>query len=99
MAELQVTPSELKNKAQELKNQNGNLKTKISDLMQAESTLGTKWDGQAKEAFHTAFTADIQKIEAFQEGIAGYITALEGIAQQYEKAESTNLQTATTRTC
>lgn len=99
MAEMQVTPGQLKAKAEELQQLNSRLQEKLTELISAETSLGTKWDGQAKETFHKAFETDGAKIQAFHDGIEVYIQAMQSIAAQYEAAESANIQTALNRTC
>lgn len=97
MAEIKVTASELKNKAQTLTQLNGSLETQINALQQSESTLNSMWDGEAKNAFHNAFTHDKQEMTEFKQAVDKYIQALVQIAGTYERAEQQNLQTATTR--
>lgn len=98
MAELKVTASQLRTKAQTIRSLNSSLDTQIGVLEQAESSVCSMWDGEAKNAFHQAFTHDKAQMKNFKNAIDKYVTALEQIAQSYEKAENQNVQTATTRT-
>ena len=97
MAEFKVTSSELKNKAQELRQVDSSFKTAVEELQTTEQQLLTMWDGEAKDAFDQAFKSDVGQMETFYQTIEKYCQALETDASTYEKAEQTNLQTATTR--
>lgn len=97
MAEIKVTASELRNKAQSLSQLNKSLESQINALQQSESGLNNMWDGEAKTAFHNAFMHDKQEMTEFKQAVDKYVQALEQIAQMYEKAEQQNTQTATNR--
>lgn len=98
MAEILVTASELTSKAGTLRTYNQNFKKNISDLEQQESKLISMWDGEAKNAFHKAFTNDKQQWDNFYNLIEQYCLKLEEIAKRYQKAEAENTNTASTRT-
>ncbi len=95
---ITVTTSQLRSKAGELRAKNGSLKTQITNLQTEEASLSSMWDGDANTAFHTAFSNDINQMNNFYTAIENYCRALENIAIQYDKAESTNQSTASTRT-
>jgi WXG100 family type VII secretion target len=98
MGLIRVSATELKAKAQELASLNSNYKTNTSDLEASEQNLMTMWDGEAKDAFHQAFTRDKIQMDNFSTLIDKYVATLQTIAAKYEQAESTNVNTATTRT-
>lgn len=98
MALIQVTAAELRAKAGELRNLNSQFKTQTGNLESQEQALGSMWEGEAKTAFHTAFTNDKTQMDNFYNLIEQYCQALENIATKYEMAESQNVQTASTRT-
>lgn len=98
MANIQVTASTLTKKAEELKGLNNKFKSQVENLTSTENGLNGMWEGEAKEAFHKAFTGDIQKMNKFYDAIEKYVQALTQIAKEYEKAEMKNKQTATSRT-
>ncbi|MCD7746714.1 MAG: WXG100 family type VII secretion target [Lachnospiraceae bacterium] len=98
MAEFMVTASQLREKKETLTQLNQSLQTQITMLVQAESTVTSMWEGEAKTAFHNAFTQDKAQMDNFKSAIDQYVTALETIIQAYETAETTNVNTATTRT-
>lgn len=98
MAMIQVTASQLKSKANELRSSNSFFKAQVNTLEGHEASLASMWEGEAKNAFHTAFNNDKAQMEKFAELIEQYCQALETIAQKYEQAEAQNAQTASQRT-
>ena len=95
--QIQVTTTTLKNKASELKNLNSRFKNQISSLKSSESNLNRMWDGEANDAFHKAFNNDMIQLTNFYNAIEQYVAKLNEIAQAYDKAERTNVNTANTR--
>lgn len=98
MAEFFVTSATLEAKASELETFNNNLKELIDQLGTNEEALSGMWEGEARNAFHSAFGRDKNQVYAFYNAIASYVNALRTIAKEYNKAEATNVQTATRRT-
>lgn len=94
MAEFTVTATELNNKAGELERLNKSLEQKIQALEQENSSLASMWEGDAKEAFSTSFTADKAKMMLFHTEIGKYVASLRNIAAKYQAAESANVATA-----
>ena len=97
MAEFSVTVRELNTKAEELQNLNTQFMNQVSNLEETESTLNGMWEGEAKQAFDTAFHNDITQMHNFYNAIAQYIAALQNIAVQYSNAEARNVEIASTR--
>ena len=97
MALMRVTAAQLKAKAEELTNLNNSLKTNVSELEGCEQNLASMWEGQAKDAFHHAFTNDKIQMTNFSTLIEKYVYTLLTIAAKYEQAESINTETAATR--
>lgn len=97
MAQTIVNSSTLKSKAQELKNLNNNLKTQITNLTTQESSLNGMWDGDANTAFHNAFQKDVTQMNNFYNAIEKYVSVLLEIANQYDNAEQSNQNIASTR--
>ncbi len=92
-----VNTGTLKQKAEELKNYNSSLKTKIEELSSTENSLNSMWEGEANDAFHSAFTRDIIQMNNFYNAIERYVTVLNETAARYESAESANTNIATQR--
>lgn len=98
MSLIRVSVTTLKSQAEELTNLNTSLKTNVSELETTEQNLVSMWDGEAKDAFHTAFSKDKIQMTNFSTLIEKYVATLLTIAAKYEQAEATNLSTASTRT-
>lgn len=91
MSEIYVAgSSQIQSVIDELTTDNGKFLEKTEALAAEAKALAAKWEGDASEAFQTHFTAQQAKYQAFHEGIAQYITALQQILQKYEQAEQTN---------
>lgn len=97
MAFFQVTSSELRNKAGQLKELNGQFKAKATELSEKETSLCGMWEGMAREAFHQAFSRDRQQMDVFCQLIEQYVQALLEIAARYEQAEAKNRELAAAR--
>lgn len=97
MAEIKVTSGELKNKASELRQLNGQFKKSVEEMTSNEQQLIGMWDGESKDAFHNAYNSDKSQMDVFYDTIEKYCQALEKNAAQYEMAEKKNLSTASTR--
>lgn len=94
MAEIRVTPTEVRNIAEELNEKNSSLKNKIEELTQKEVELTGMWEGEAKTAFHTSFNNDVTQMNEFSNLIQQFSNALETIAAEYENKEAMNVQIA-----
>ena len=97
MAEILVTSATVRSRADELGSLNGQIKSRVSDLVSQEGNLNNMWEGEANTAFHKAFGDDVQQMEKFSQEIEKYIQALQRIAVEYEKAEKMNVELGTTR--
>ncbi len=97
MVSLQVTPAELKAKANDLRGQNDILKGHITTMRDQETALAGKWEGPTQAAFRQAFQSDAAQMDNFTTLIEQYCATLEQIAQNYEQAENYNEQLASNR--
>lgn len=97
MAEIKVTPSELRAKADILEGLNRQFRQEVEKMVGYESDLAGMWEGEAQRAFRSAFNTDKQKMDRFAQNIDQYILALREDAQKYEAAEQKNTGIATTR--
>lgn len=97
MAEIIVTSSTLRSKAEELNQLNEQFKSQVTSLSDEESALRGQFEGEASDAFHAAFSKDITQMNNFYNAIEQYVQKLLQIAESYEKAEQANVATATTR--
>lgn len=97
MAVFQVTSQALRDKANEMSNQNKTLKSHIETLKTQENSLSGMWEGEARETFRNVFQQDIAKMESFVTAVEQYVTALNNAAAEYDKAEAKNVNIASTR--
>lgn len=95
---IQVTTSQLTKKAEELKGYNAKFKTQVENLQTQEKSLNTMWDGEANDAFHSAFEKDITQMNKFYEAIEKYVQSLNEIIENYKATEEKNLNIAKSRT-
>lgn len=98
MGLIQVSATELKAKAGELRNLNSQFKTQVGNLESQEQTLVGMWEGEARDAFNNAFNNDKAQMDNFYNLIEQYCVALENIAAKYDMAEAQNVSTAASRT-
>lgn len=97
MSFYQVTSSELRNRAEEMRNLNSRFKSEEETLRGSEESLKAMWEGEANEAFHSAFVHDASSMDMFYEAVEQYIAALLVIAERYEIAERKNAELARNR--
>ena len=95
---IRVTASELISKANQLKEFNQQFKGCITDLESTEAALGNMWEGEANDAFRTAFNNDKVQMTNFYNAIEMYVYRLLEIAAKYQQAEATNKDIASNRT-
>ncbi len=95
--QITVTTTQVKSKAEELTNANNRLKQDISQLTDQESALNAMWEGEANDAFHEAFTKDIEQMNNFYSEIINYVQKLQEIVNTYDKAEQVNVDIARSR--
>ena len=95
MASFITTPAQLRAKAEELSSLNNSFKTNVSELEAEEQNLMGMWEGQAKEAFHQAFSSDKIQMTNFSTLIERYVASLLTMAAKDEEAEGVNRETAT----
>ena len=97
MPEILVTAAQVKAKVEELRTMNEQFKSMVSELESQEVDLNSMWEGQANDAFHNAFMRDKSQMENFHSVMTMYISTLEQIAAEYEKAEAQNMMIGNTR--
>lgn len=97
MAEIKVTPRELRTKADTLEQLNRQFRQEVEKMVGYEQQLAGMWEGDAQKAFHKAFNDDKLKMDRFALNIDKYVVALREDAQKYEEAEQKATNIATTR--
>ena len=94
MAEFTVTASEVNNTAAQLKELNAKFKAATSELEAEVTRLATMWEGEAHDAFNTAFRKDKIKMDNFYNAIDKYCTTLSQVAANYAGTEAKNVTIA-----
>ena len=97
MGAIRVTPNTLRNTANELRTLNENFKNEVTAMSENEERLAGMWEGDARNAFHSAIQTDKAKIDVFYAGINKYIERLIETANAYDKVEAENVSIAQTR--
>ncbi len=98
MSKFTVTASEMQTAINELNSANSEFKSRVSELEAAQQELAGMWQGDANTAFNSAFQNDKAQWSTFAGLIDQYVQTLGNILQTYQNAESTNTDTARTRT-
>ena len=98
MSDFQVTPSDLRSNADQLTELNAKFKSSVESLANSESALNAMWDGEANDAFHSAFVTDKGKMDEFSRLIEQYTERLRQIAVRYEQTEQNTTSIASSRT-
>ncbi len=91
--ELLVTPQELKNTANNFKTINGRVKSITDQMMQKVKSLRTSFEGDAANAYIRKFEALQEDMRQIYNKINEHVEDLNEMATNYERAESTNVQT------
>lgn len=97
MESIRVTSSQIRKTKETLQSYNQNFQSQVTRLNESEQKLNGMWEGQAKEQFHSAFSSDKQYMDGFYKLINKFCEALEEIANEYDKAENLNIETAKKR--
>ena len=95
---ITVTASQLIAQAEALEALNTNFRSAVENLDATENTLRGMWEGEANNAFHTAFQNDKTQMGNFYNAIEVYVMRLREIAARYQQAEAVNTEIATNRT-
>lgn len=98
MSEFVVSVNDLKAKVETLRQLNAQFKGKVGEMESTEASLNGMWEGEAKEAFHNAFTSDKTQMNNFYNAVEVYAQRLESIAARYAQAEAANVGIASERT-
>lgn len=97
MSSFQVSASDLREASNKFREANARFKTQVGNLAEQEGSLASMWEGEAKNAFHTAFMNDKGQMDNFYALIEQYCNQLDEMARMYEQAEAANTQTASSR--
>lgn len=91
MAELKVTPSQLKSKASDFKSKASKVHGTTDKMLSLIKQLnGATWSGDAAEAYKKQFNKLEKDMEQMYKMITEYSTDLTQIANTYESTEKAN---------
>ncbi len=99
MSEIFVTSGLLRIRAEELGQLNEQFKRAVSSLIQEEEALHSQYEGDASDAFHSAFTGDARKWENYHHAVDRFVQNLIQTADGYERAEQASLNIALSGRC
>ena len=91
--ELLVTPQELKNTATKFQSTNQTVKNLTDQMMQKVKSLRSSFEGDAANAYIKKFEALQEDMTQIHNKIKEHVDDLNEMATNYERAESTNVQT------
>ena len=94
MAEIKVTSQVLRNKANDLKGYIGKFETERQNLVTAERTLMSTFEGDAANEFNRNFTTFDSQMANFKKVVDDYVVKLESMAEAYERSEAQAAQAA-----
>ena len=97
MSMFRVTPAQLKAEADKLGELNQRFRNEVEALSEKEQALSGMWEGQARDAFHNAFSTDKAQFDNFYKGINEFVLRLTEAANDYARAEDTTVGIANTR--
>lgn len=97
MSLIRISPAEARAKAGELRNLNAQFKSKTGALEASEGALSTKWEGDAKKAFHDSFMVDKGHMDEFYKIIEQYCVTLDNIAIRLDNADKMSAEIASSR--
>lgn len=98
MGVIRVDVTQLNSKADELEALNTQFKKSVDDLETSANSLKSMWEGEANNAFNTAFNSDKVQMNNFYNAIGMYVTNLRKVASKYQQAEATNVEIGNNRT-
>lgn len=94
---IELTFTEMRNKANELEKWNTQLKNLRAEMLSHQQRLTASWDGVANDEFDRQFKSDMIQFDNFAALIVDYIRALRAAADEYERMEMANKQIAADR--
>lgn len=91
ISELKVTPSQLKNKAEEFKKKASKVHSTTDKMLNLiKQVNGSTWSGDAAEAYKKRFAKLENDMNQMYKMITEYSTDLTKIANKYESTEKSN---------
>ena len=85
---LEVNTGTLRNDVNEIQGELRGIRTEMSNLRGAASSLGNTWEGDAKTAFMEALQDDMNRLESLVNAIGKFTDKTEESRIAYEKCEN-----------
>lgn len=98
MTDYTISMNDLRTKAEMLRQLNAQFRNQVDEMTAIEANLNGMWEGQAREAFHSAFESDRVQMSNFYNAVEVYAQRLELMLEAYIRAENANIQIANERT-
>lgn len=93
MAQMEITPSEMMNIANQLKGKLQEWESHVDKIYTLHGELDAMWEGSANDAFNKAFAEDKQKFTRLKTMMEEYRTTIEQLATHYIEIDKTGVKT------
>lgn len=97
MSQIITNTRKMREESQKLNQLLTKFKSQKDKLMSTQKSLDGMWDGDANTQFNKAFQKDMVQFDNFARVIRDYANALNQMADNYDKAEATNVSIAQQR--
>lgn len=97
MSQIITNTRKMREESQKLNQLLAKFKSQKEKLMSTQKSLDGMWDGDANIQFNKAFQKDMVQFDNFARVIKDYANALNQMADNYDKAEATNVSIAQQR--
>lgn len=97
MSQIITNTRKMREESQKLNQLLTKFKSQKEKLMSTQKSLDGMWDGDANTQFNKAFQKDMVQFDNFARVIRDYANALNQMADNYDKAEATNVSIAQQR--
>lgn len=97
MSQIITNTRKMREESQKLNQLLAKFKSQKEKLMSTQKSLDGMWDGDANIQFNKAFQKDMVQFDNFARVIRDYANALNQMADNYDKAEATNVSIAQQR--
>ena len=87
MPAIRVTPEQMRNSARTVQTQASDWRVAVDRITLLVREMSSMWDGQANDAFTTAFEQDSPNFTKLSTMMNDYYTAIEAAAGKYDTGE------------
>jgi WXG100 family type VII secretion target len=97
MADIKITFEEVRAKATEIRGYNDTLTTTLENIKNAINALEAEWTSDTSDTIRAKITGMQPKFDSYKEVIESYAQFLNNTADEYEQAETTLNQNASSQ--